>query len=52
MGETAYFESRSILAPKNTIVDQINDYVLDLIPGEVTRWTTSTRLNFSTPLLR
>jgi len=34
IGITKYFQSRAILAPKNTIVDRVNDYVLDLIPGE------------------
>ena len=29
-----YFQNRAILAPKNSIVDQINEYVLDLLPGE------------------
>ncbi|KEH36616.1 PIF1-like helicase [Medicago truncatula] len=34
IGKAEYFQSRAILAPKNTIVEQVNDYVLDLIPGE------------------
>jgi ATP-dependent DNA helicase PIF1 len=34
IGKSEYFQSKAILAPKNTIVDQVNDYVLDLIPGE------------------
>jgi len=29
-----YFQNRAILAPKNSIVDRINEYVLDLLPGE------------------
>jgi len=29
-----YFQNMAILTPKNTIVDQINEYKLDLIPGE------------------
>ncbi|GAU27991.1 hypothetical protein TSUD_373870 [Trifolium subterraneum] len=29
-----YFRDRAILAPKNSIVDTINDYILDLIPGD------------------
>ncbi|SGY57450.1 BQ5605_C006g04273 [Microbotryum silenes-dioicae] len=29
-----YFRNRAILAPKNLQVDQINDMVLDLLPGE------------------
>jgi len=34
IGEAKYFQSRAILALKNTIVEQVNDYVLDLIPAE------------------
>lgn len=34
IGKAEYFQSKAILAPKNTIVEQVNDYVLDLIPGE------------------
>ena len=34
MNDITYFQNRAILAPKNSIVDQINDYVLDLLPGE------------------
>ncbi|SGY12473.1 BQ5605_C011g06518 [Microbotryum silenes-dioicae] len=29
-----YFQNRAILAPKNSLVDQINDMVLDLLPGD------------------
>ncbi|SGY19869.1 BQ5605_C017g08358 [Microbotryum silenes-dioicae] len=32
--KVAYFSNRAILAPKNSEVDQINDMVLDLLPGE------------------
>jgi len=34
MSDINYFQDRAILAPKNTIVEQINEYMLDLIPGE------------------
>jgi len=34
MSDVAYFIDRAILAPKNSIVEQINDYVLNLIPRE------------------
>jgi ATP-dependent DNA helicase PIF1 len=34
MDDPSYFRERAILAPKNVIVDAINDYILDLIPGE------------------
>ncbi|XP_024636431.1 ATP-dependent DNA helicase PIF1 [Medicago truncatula] len=34
IGKVEYFQSKAILAPKNAIVEQVNDYVLDLIPGE------------------
>jgi ATP-dependent DNA helicase PIF1 len=42
-----YFQSRAILAPKNSIVDTINNYVLDLIPGE-----QKTYLGYDTPHAR
>jgi len=29
-----YFQNRAILAPKNLIVEKVNEYVLDLLPGE------------------
>jgi len=31
MSDMEYFQNRAILAPKNTIVERINDYVLDLM---------------------
>jgi hypothetical protein len=34
MDDPSYFRERAILAPKNVIVDDINEYILDLIPGE------------------
>jgi len=34
LNDPSFFKERVILAPKNSIVDAINDYVLDLIPGE------------------
>jgi len=34
MSDISYFQDRAILTPKNTIVEQINEYMLDLIPGE------------------
>jgi ATP-dependent DNA helicase PIF1 len=34
MSDITYFQDRDILAPKNSIVDQINEYMLDLVPGE------------------
>lgn len=32
--DPSFFQDKAILAPKNTIVDSINDYMLDLISGE------------------
>ena len=32
--DISYFQDKAILAPTNSIVDQINDYMLDLMPGE------------------
>jgi ATP-dependent DNA helicase PIF1 len=34
MHETSFFQDRAILTPKNVTVEEINDYVLSLIPGE------------------
>ena len=34
MSNIDYFQNRAILAPKNSIADRINEYVLDLLPGE------------------
>jgi len=33
MTDLSYFQNRAILAPTNSIVDQINDYMLDLMPA-------------------
>ncbi|CAJ2635151.1 unnamed protein product [Trifolium pratense] len=45
MNDITYFQNRAILAPKNSIVDTINDYMLNLIPGE-----EKTYLSYDTPL--
>jgi ATP-dependent DNA helicase PIF1 len=34
MDDPSYFKDRAILAPTNAIVEQINDYVLSLMPGD------------------
>jgi len=34
MNDISYFQNRVILSPKNTIVEKINDYMLELLPGE------------------
>jgi len=34
MSNIDYFQNRAILAPKNSIVNRINEYVLDLLPRE------------------
>lgn len=34
INDSTFFQDRAILAPKNAIVDVINNYILDLIPGE------------------
>jgi ATP-dependent DNA helicase PIF1 len=34
MDDPSYFQERAVLAPKNVIVDEINEYILNLIPGE------------------
>ena len=45
MTDISYFQDKAILAPTNSIVDQINDYMLDLMPGE-----EKTYLSYDTPL--
>ncbi|XP_058784536.1 uncharacterized protein LOC131659346 [Vicia villosa] len=34
MSDQTFFQDRAILAPKNIIVDSINDYMLDLVSGK------------------
>ena len=34
MHDPLFFQNRAILTPKNTIVNEVNDYILSLIPGE------------------
>jgi ATP-dependent DNA helicase PIF1 len=36
MTDSAFFKDMAILAPKNAIVDTINGYILDTVPGEET----------------
>jgi len=45
MTDISYFQDKAILAPRNSIVDQINDYMLDLMPGE-----EKTYLSYDIPL--
>jgi len=33
MHEPSFFQDRAILTPKNAIVEEINEYVMSLIPG-------------------
>lgn len=47
MSDMEYFQNRAILAPKNTIVERINDYVLDLMWGEERVY-----LSYDTPYTR
>jgi len=39
-----FFQDRAILTPKNVTVDEINEYMMDLIPGE-----EKVYLNYDTP---
>lgn len=34
LDDLSYFQNRAVLAPKNSIVDEVNNYMMDLIPGE------------------
>jgi len=45
MTDIAYFQDKAILTPKNSIVRQINDYMLDLIPCEAKMY-----LSYDSPL--
>jgi len=42
--DPSYFKDRAILAPTNVVVEQINDYMLDLLPG-----AERTYLSFDSP---
>ena len=57
MHEPSFFQGQAILTPKNATLEEINEYVMSLIPAEVvilifqaTQWLTSqmmyTPLNF------
>jgi len=39
--DPTFFELRAILTPKNGIVDEINEYVMSLIPGEEKTYLSS-----------
>jgi len=45
MIDISYVQDKIILAPTNSIVDQINDYMLDLMSGE-----EKTYLSYDNPL--
>jgi len=34
MSDLSFFQDRTILAPKNSILDEVNEYILNLVPGE------------------
>jgi len=34
MNDESFFQDRAILTPKNVTVEEINEYVMSLIPGE------------------
>ena len=41
VGDGAYFQDRAILAPTNDVVQEINDYVMSKLPGDVTEYMSS-----------
>ena len=41
VGEGSYFQDRAILAPTNEIVQEVNDYIMSLLPGESTEFLSS-----------
>lgn len=34
IGNISYYENRAILAPRNDVVNEINEFMLDKLPGE------------------
>ena len=47
MSDITYFQNRAILTTKNSIVEKINDYMLDMVPGE-----KKVYLSYDSPILR
>lgn len=41
VGDGTYFQDRAILAPTNEVVQDINDYVMSLLPGDSTEYLSS-----------
>lgn len=41
VGDGAYFQDRAILAPTNEVVEQINNYVMELLPGDAVEYMSS-----------
>ncbi len=41
VGDGAYFQDRAILAPTNEVVEEINEYVMSLLPGEVKEYMSA-----------
>jgi len=47
MSDITYFQNRAILTTKNSIVEKIKDYMLDMVPGE-----EKVYLSYDSPILR
>lgn len=45
MNDPNFFQNKAVLAPKNVIVDMVNNYMLSLMPGEETEC-----LSYDSPL--
>ncbi|KAL6543073.1 hypothetical protein OROHE_010593 [Orobanche hederae] len=41
VGDGRYFQDRAILAPTNEIVQEVNDYIMSLLPGDATEFMSS-----------
>ena len=41
VGDGRYFQDRAILTPTNEIVQKLNDYIMSLLPGDVTEFMSS-----------
>ena len=41
VGDARYFQDRAFLAPTNETVQEINDYVMSMLPGDATEFMSS-----------
>ena len=41
VGDGKYFQDRAILTPTNEIVQEVNDYIMDSLPGDATEFLSA-----------